>query len=71
MRAILRNLVPQSWSGEQALLAARLLRAALDAVWDVHGEDMAFSLGQTPFDEWSEAMPPDDPFEIDDEDIPF
>ncbi len=71
MRDLLRMLVPRGWTGEQALLAARVLRQALDAVWDVHGEEMAFALGETPVDRWHEVMPPEEPFDIDEEDIPF
>jgi hypothetical protein len=69
MQDLLRALVPRDWTGEQALFAARLLRAALDAVWAVHGEIMAESLGDCPVDRWNQVLPDDDPLVVDD--IPF
>lgn len=68
MRTLLHALVPRDWTGEQALLAARLLRAALDAVWEVHGEAMAEALADAPIHRWFDALPDDD---VHDEDIPF
>jgi hypothetical protein len=65
-RPWLRFLVPRDWSGEQALMAASLLREAQDAVWDVHGEAMAESLGSWPRERWAEVLP-----EIEDDEIPF
>ena len=66
----LRFLVPRDWTGEQALLAASLLRAALDAVWAVHGEEMACVLGTR--SRWPQQ---DDLPNVDDliqpEDIPY
>lgn len=44
-RSILRFLVPRDWTGDQALAAIALLRAASQAIWQVHGEDMADALG--------------------------
>lgn len=46
--ALLRFLVPRDWTGEQALAAVRLLRAASQAIWQVHGEEMALALGGLP-----------------------
>lgn len=72
-RRFLRLLVPRCWTGEQALAAASLLRAALDAVWHVHGEDMAAALGDWPVSRWEGVLPPGPPAvdEIDDDEIPF
>ena len=70
MRDLLRMLVPRDWTGAQALLAARLLRQAADAVWEVHGEEMAAALGEVPVRRWHEFLG-DDPADIDDDDIPF
>jgi hypothetical protein len=68
MRSLLHALVPRDWTGEQALLAARLLRASLDAVWAVHGEAMAEALGGRPLHRWNEVLPDED---LDTDDIPF
>jgi hypothetical protein len=67
----MRGLVPREWTGEQALFAVALLRAALDALWHVHGEAMAFELGDQPPETWDDVLG-DARFraEIDD-DIPF
>ncbi len=46
--ALLRFLVPRDWTGEQALAAVGLLRAASQAIWQVHGEEMALTLGELP-----------------------
>lgn len=46
--ALLRFLVPRDWTGEQALAAVALLRAASQAIWQVHGEEMALTLGELP-----------------------
>lgn len=71
MRQLFSLLVPRDWSGEQALVAARLLRQALDAVWDVHGEEMAAAIGSVPVDRWSEHFA-EDIEQVDGEDeIPF
>lgn len=67
MRGWLTFLVPRDWTGEQALLAARLLRMALDAVWEVHGEEMAAVLGDHPESRWQDVVPADP----DVDDIPF
>lgn len=42
----MRCLVPREWSPDEALLAVNLLRQALDAVWGVHGEEMADALAE-------------------------
>jgi lambda repressor-like predicted transcriptional regulator len=52
----MRGLVPREWSGEQALFAAALLRAALDAPLHVHGEAMAIELGDQPAEIWDEVL---------------
>ena len=44
----MKALVPRCWTGEEALLAVRLLRQATDAVWEVHGEDMVALLVEVP-----------------------
>ena len=69
MRGWMCFLVPRDWTGEQALLAARVLRLALDAVWEVHGEEMAAVLGDAPESRWRDVM--DDLNEVDRDDIPF
>jgi type II secretory pathway predicted ATPase ExeA len=70
MRGWMCFLVPRDWTGEQALLAARLLRMALDALWEVHGEEMATVLGDAPESRW-EGVWPKDIEEVDEDDIPF
>lgn len=44
-------LVPRLWTAEEALAAVTLLRAAVDAIWQVHGEAMVDALAQDP-DRW-------------------
>ena len=66
-RPWLRFLVPRDWNGEQALMAASLLREAQDALWDVHGEAMAESLAEWPWERWAEVLPEEE----EDEEIPF
>ncbi len=69
MRGWMCFLVPRDWTGEQALLAARVLRLALDAVWEVHGEEMATVLGDAPESGWRDVMWDID--EVHEDDIPF
>lgn len=69
-RGWMRFLVPRGWSGEQALLAASLLRQALDALWSVHGEEMAANLYDWPRERWSEVMS-DEYLDTHEDDIPF
>ena len=45
-RAWFRFLVPREWNGEQALAVVGVLQAAVDAIWSVHGEEMAAELGE-------------------------
>ena len=45
-RAWFRFLVPRECNGEQALAVVGVLQAAVDAIWSVHGEDMAAELGE-------------------------
>ncbi len=67
-RLWLRHLVPRSWDADQALLAAALLKDALDAVWAVHGERMALHLADVPREPWADVLPDGD---TEDDDIPF
>ena len=69
MRRLLRTLVPRSWTGHEALLAASLLRQALDAVWEVHGPDMVEALADRPVDRGAEFYA-DDLQDVDDDDVP-
>lgn len=46
------------------------LRNAMDAIWAVHGEEMAFALGQRSPKRWKEALPAVDDV-IDEDDIPY
>ena len=66
----MRFLVPRGWSGEQALVAAQLLRQALDALWSVHGEEMAANLAEWPKHRWAEVMP-EEYQDTQDDEIPF
>ena len=67
----LRFLVPYEWTGDQALAAAGLFQQAIDAIWVVHGEEMAVALGElgpgSP--QWDEVLRPES--EDFDDDIPF
>lgn len=67
----LQFLVPRDWTAEQALTAVSGLQQAIDAIWGVHGEEMAVILGglgpESP--RWSEVLR-EDPGEPED-DIPF
>ena len=65
----MRCLIPREWSGEQALFVAGLLRGALDAIWYVHGEEMANSLGDQPGECWDQVL--GDMRYEDNDDIPF
>ncbi len=38
---IVRQVLPELCSGEEALEAAKLLQQAIDAIWEAHGADMA------------------------------
>ena len=67
-RPWLRRLVPRSWDGDQALLAAAVLKEALDAVWAVHGEEMALALAEVPRERWGEVLPDG---ETEEDEIPF
>lgn len=66
-RLWMRAIVPREWTGEQALFVAGLLRTALDALWHVHGEAMAATLGDQPSECWDEVLG-DTRY---DDDIPF
>ena len=70
MRRLLRTLVPRSWTGHEALLAASLLRQALDAVWEVHGPDMVEALADCPVERWTEFYA-DDLQDVDEDDVPY
>ena len=69
-RPWLRFLVPRDWTGGQALLAATVLRNAMDAIWAVHGEEMAVALGQKSRRRWEDALPSIDDL-VDEDDIPY
>jgi hypothetical protein len=69
-RAWLQRLVPVAWTGEQALLAVNLLRDAMDAIWAVHGEDMAAQISEWPRERWDRLMTLEGE-NTDDDDIPF
>lgn len=71
MRQLFSLLVPRDWTGEQALVAARLLRYAIDAIWHVHGEEMAEAIAEVPVDRWCEHFAEDiEDVEVEGE-IPF
>lgn len=67
-RPWLKRFVPRAWTGEEALCATQLLRQAIDAIWAVHGDDMAAQIGEWPQERWCELMNCEEP---DDDDIPF
>ncbi len=73
----MRRLVPREWSPDEALFAVNLLRQAVDAVWAVHGEDMAAELAEDRYrDRIHDYIGPDpmDDFpdvNLDDDDLPF
>ncbi|MCK6502421.1 hypothetical protein L6R53_03330 [Myxococcota bacterium] len=45
-------LVPRLWTAEQALAAVTLLRSAIDAIWNVHGQAMVDTIAEDP-DRWN------------------
>lgn len=71
----MRCLVPREWSPDQALLAVNLLRQAMDAVWGVHGDDMATALAEDRYrDRMDDYLGLDDlaDVDLDDmDDLPF
>lgn len=56
-------LVPRLWDAEEALKTVTLLRAYLDAIWQIHGEAMVYAIAQQPA-RWNIEdlvdMPPDE-----------
>ncbi len=62
-------LIPRFWDAEDALAAVRVLRMVIDAIWEVHGEEMAFEIDASP-DRWRLDELIDMP-ETDPDDIPF
>ena len=70
MHDLLRALVPRAWTGEQALVVARLCRAFIDALWDVHGASMAEAMDALPVEHWGDFLAEGLGDEEDDE-IPF
>lgn len=58
-------LVPRLWAPEEALAAVTLLRTAIDAIWQVHGEAMVLAVGEDP-DRW----PLEDLVDLDEDDEP-
>ena len=69
MRRILRTLVLRSWTPHEALLAASILRQALDAVWEVHGQDLVEALADCPPERWTDFYA-EDLDEVDGDDLP-
>ncbi len=67
-----RFLVPREWSGEQALAVVRVLQRAIDAIWSVHGEDIAAELGARGrrHAAWEQVLRQEQD-DGDEEDIPF
>jgi hypothetical protein len=64
-------LVPRRWSGEEALAAVRLLRRMIDAIWEVHGEEMIDEIDARP-ERWELHELDDDHDEPGpDDDLPF
>ena len=64
-------LVPRGWYAEEALAAVRVLRQIIDAIWQIHGEQMAAEIDAAP-DRWSLDELLDEPrYEPDEDDIPF
>lgn len=65
-------LVPRLWSAEQALAAVVLLRRFIDAIWEVHGEQMALEVLDQPerwaledvLDHIEDLDEPDDPADL-------
>lgn len=67
----MRALVPREWSPDEALLAVSLLRQAMDAVWAVHGEEMAAELADDRYrDRVGDYVELEEP-DTDLDDIPF
>lgn len=64
-------LIPRLWSAEEALAAIVLLRQIIDAIWEVHGENMAHEALSAP-DRWAidDLLAPE-PCPFDDTDLPF
>jgi hypothetical protein len=60
----LAHIVPRLWTAEEALAAVTLLRSAIDAVWQVHGEAMVDTIAEDP-DRW----PLEDLVDLDDEPV--
>jgi len=67
-KRMFQSLVPRAWTGDQALRAVTLLRAIIDAIWAIHGEDMAVAIGDWPQEQWPDLMNCD---LKDEDDIPF
>jgi hypothetical protein len=68
----MRCLVPREWSPDEALLAVNLLRQAMDAVWGVHGEDMAAALAEDRYrDKLGDYVDTDEVADVDLDDLPF
>ena len=65
-------LVPRLWSADEALAAVHLLRQFIDAIWEVHGAEMAAEVAEAPerwrLDELLDDVPDDD---VPDDDLPF
>ena len=57
-------------SGEEALAAVRVLRQIIDAIWEVHGEEMVVEMADAP-DRWRLDELVDIPERDDIDDVPF
>jgi len=68
----IRFLVPREWTAEHALMAVGILQQTIDAIWAVHGEEMAVALHALgpESDTWCEVLR-DEPTDIHDDDIPY
>lgn len=72
-RRLLRALVPHAWSGDEALLAVRILKQASDVVWEVHGERMVAVVAEKPSEAGDEYFEDDGALtaDTDEADLPF
>ena len=64
-------LIPRRWAPEEALAAVRLLRMMVEAIWEIHGEEMAAAAFQDP-ERWPlDELLEEPPYSPDEDDIPF
>lgn len=71
MRPVLRALVPRAWTGEEALAAVGVLNQAIDAIWQLHGEQMAAVIADRPHESWDAAWSGRAVVDTTEEDSPF